>query len=202
MLAGVDEILSFWFAGAKESAEALRRQNAVWFGSDRDFDHEVRARFETTLELADTGACDHWTGEPRSHLALILLFDQFPRNIHRGTAQAFAYDDKALGLSLDGIDAGADQALDLLERVFFYMPLQHVESLEVQSRSVELNAALAEQAPEPLRDYMSEVLGYAVSHRDIIAQFGRFPHRNAVLGRDSTAEEQAYLDGGAARFGQ
>jgi len=202
MLAGVDEILDFWFADAAESADARRRRNAVWFGDNREFDHQVRARFETTLELADTGACAHWIDESRSLLALIILFDQFPRNIYRGTPQAFAYDDKALNLSLQGIDAGADRALAPLERVFFYMPLQHVESLDVQTRSVELNAVLMDEAPETLRDYLAESHGYAVSHRDIIARFGRFPHRNGVLGRPSTEAEKAFLNAGAPRFGQ
>ena len=199
MLAGVDEILSFWFDDAADSANALRRRNAVWFGVDRQFDHEVRQRFETTLELADTGACAHWESEPRSLLALILLFDQFPRNIHRGTPQAFDYDGKALELSVRGVDAGVDRELTPLERVFFYMPLQHVESLKLQQRSVELNSALVGEGPQELRDYLAEAHGYAVSHRDIIARFGRFPHRNAVLARESTKEEKAYLETGAAR---
>ncbi len=202
MLAGVDEILNFWFSDAADSANALRRQNAVWFGVDREFDHEVRQRFETTLELADTGACAHWESEPRSLLALILMFDQFPRNIHRGTPQAFDYDSKALDLSVRGVDAGVDRKLTALERVFFYMPLQHVESLNLQQRSVELNAALMDEGPPALRDYLAEAHGYAVSHRDLIARFGRFPHRNAVLARESTEEEVAFLEAGGARFGQ
>lgn len=202
MLAGVDEILDFWFADAEESADALRRRNAVWFGSDRGFDHEVRQRFETTVELADTGACSHWEEVPRSLLALILLFDQFPRNIHRGTPRAFAYDGKALELSLRGIDAGADRALTALERVFFYMPLQHVESLDLQTRSVELTAALIDEGPGSMREFLDQSHGHAVSHRDIVAQFGRFPHRNAVLGRVTTEAERAFLDAGTARYGQ
>lgn len=202
MLAGVDEILEFWFADAAESADALRRRNAVWFGTDREFDHEVRQRFETTLELADTGACDHWRDDPRSLLALILLFDQVPRNIHRGTARAFAYDEKALELSLNGIESGSDRDLTLLQRVFFYMPLQHVESLELQKRSVELNAALAGEASEILREFLNRSLEHAIHHRDMIAQFGRFPHRNAVLGRESSETERAFLKAGATTFGQ
>lgn len=202
MLAGVDEILDFWFADAAESADALRRRNSVWFGSDREFDHEVRQRFETTVELADTGACSHWEEEPRSLLALILLFDQFPRNIHRGTPRVFDYDEKALELSLRGIGAGADRALTALERVFFYMPLQHVESLDLQTRSVELTAALIDEGPESMREFLDQSHGHAVSHRDIVARFGRFPHRNAVLGRATTETERAFLDAGASRYGQ
>lgn len=202
MLAGVDEILNFWFADAAESVDALRRRYAVWFGVDREFDHEVRQRFETTLELAETGACDHWEGDARSLLALILLFDQVPRNIHRGTSRAFAYDDRALKLSLRGIGGGVDQELAALERVFFYMPLQHVEALDLQTRSVELHAALVHEGPESLRGFLDQSLNHAVRHRDIIAQFGRFPHRNAVLGRASSEAEQAFLDAGTSRYGQ
>ena len=162
----------------------------------------MRQRFETTLELADTGACDHWQSDSRSLLALILLLDQFPRNIHRGTPRAFSYDEKALNASLRGIEEGADRALGAVERVFFYMPLQHVESLDLQARSVELTALLVDEGPDHAREFLEQSHGYAVSHRDIIARFGRFPHRNAVLGRASTEEERAFLESGASRFGQ
>lgn len=202
MLAGVEEILDFWFADAADSPQALKRRNQTWFSLDREFDHEVRSRFEVTLELASTGACGHWEKEPRSLLALILLFDQFPRNMHRGTAQAFSYDDSGLRLCRMGIDRQMDRPLGPVERVFFYMPLQHAEEPQAQALSVELSAALLEQAVEAFRPFLEKTHRYAIAHRDIIARFGRFPHRNAVLGRDSTDAEKAYLEDGATSFGQ
>lgn len=202
MLAGIEEILEFWFADALQSVDALVHRNKIWFGADREFDHEVRSRFETTLELADTGACDHWAQEARGLLALILLFDQFPRNIHRGTAQAFAYDDKGERLARAGVNGAMGKALSPVERVFLYMPLQHVEDLVAQDLSVELFAALAANGPGELKPYLQVTHRFAVDHRDIIARFGRFPHRNAVLGRESTDAERAYLDGAGANFGQ
>jgi uncharacterized protein (DUF924 family) len=202
MLCGIDEIIAFWFGNAADSTEALAQRNAVWFGSGRDFDHEVRARFETTVELAATGACDHWAEEPRGLLALVILFDQFPRNIHRGTRQAFDHDEVALRYCREGIERGLDRQLSHLERHFVYMPLRHVEDAGGQALSVDLTQSLLDECPAAQREYFEACLGYAVGHRDIIARFGRFPHRNAVLGRESTAEEREYLEGSSSAFGQ
>jgi len=202
MLRGVDEIIAFWFGNATESPEALAQRNTLWFGSGRDFDHEVRARFETTVELAATGACGHWTEEPRGLLALILLFDQFPRNIHRGTREAFAHDEAALRLCRESIERGLDRRLSPLERIFVYMPLQHVEDPGGQALSVKLTEALLDECPSAQREYFVSSHRYAVDHHDVITRFGRFPHRNAVLGRENTADEREYLQGGGSRFGQ
>jgi uncharacterized protein (DUF924 family) len=202
MLSGVDEIIDFWFSDAADSSEALAQRNALWFGSGRDFDHEVRARFEATIELATTGACNHWEEEPRGLLALILLFDQFTRNIHRGTREAFAHDEAALRLCRESIERGFDRQLPALERIFLYMPLQHVEDPEGQALSVKLTEALLDECPAAQREYFEASHRYAEDHHDVIARFGRFPHRNEVLGRESTAEEREYLQGGGSRFGQ
>ncbi len=202
MLSGVDEIIDFWFSDAADSSEALAQRNALWFGSGRDFDHEVRARFEATIELATTGACNHWEEEPRGLLALILLFDQFTRNIHRGTREAFAHDEAALRLCRESIDRGFDRQLPALERIFLYMPLQHVEDPEGQALSVKLTEGLLDECPAAQREYFEASHRYAEDHHDVIARFGRFPHRNEVLGRESTAEEREYLQGGGSRFGQ
>ncbi len=202
MLSGVDEIIDFWFSDAADSSEALAQRNALWFGSGRDFDHEVRARFEATIELATTGACNHWEEEPRGLLALILLFDQFTRNIHRGTREAFAHDEAALRLCRESIERGFDLQLPALERIFLYMPLQHVEDPEAQALSVKLTEGLLDECPAAQREYFEASHRYAEDHHDVIARFGRFPHRNEVLGRASTAEEREYLQGGGSRFGQ
>jgi uncharacterized protein (DUF924 family) len=127
---------------------------------------------------------------------LILLLDQFRRNVYRGTAAAFEQDDKALRLAISGMQFGADAALDPLERMFFYLPLTHAESLEVQDEGVAAFRRLLEEAQPELRSYFEDCLRYAQRHRDLIARFGRFPHRNAILGRESNAAEREYLASG------
>jgi uncharacterized protein (DUF924 family) len=137
-----------------------------------------------------------------SDLSLILLLDQFPRNIYRGTRRAFAADEKALHLTLTGIQSGADAALDRIERLFFYMPLQHSESLEVQDESIAAYRRLLDESPEALRPQFAEALEAARDHRAIIERFGRFPHRNRALGRVSTRDEREFLASEAQAFGQ
>jgi uncharacterized protein (DUF924 family) len=158
---------------------------ARWFAKDDDFDAEFKSRFEAAHHAAATGALDGWAAEAEGALALLVLLDQFPRNAWRGSAHMFATDGKARAIARAAIDAGLDRQVDEALRPFFYLPFMHSESLEDQERSVELNAALD-----------ANTLRYAVLHRDIIARFGRFPHRNRVLGRATTPEEQAFLDQG------
>ena len=159
-------------------------------------------RFGKLLASGAAAECQSWKATPRGRLALILLFDQFPRNVYRGTAKAFSFDQRALELTRSGIDAGLDRSLAALERMFFYMPLQHAEASDVQDSSVALFEALALSCPPEQRPYFQWSLGFAREHRDLIARFGRFPHRNRVLERESTAEETAYLQGGGKTFGQ
>ena len=140
---------------------------------------------------------------PHGHLALIIVLDQFTRNIHRGTAAAFSNDQKALERMLAGIDAGIDRGLEPIERVFFYMPMQHSERMDIQDRGVETFAALArEPAPPHIANALRGFLNYAKLHRDIVARFGRFPHRNDVLGRKHTDAELQFLADGGHTFGQ
>ena len=145
--------------------------------------------------------CDHWAATARGRLALILLLDQFPRHLYRGRAEAFASDRHALTVALTGIDAGLDRRLDTVERVFFYLPLEHAEDLAVQDRCVGAFAALRAQCPAALEARADQFLDFARQHREVIARFGRFPHRNDTLGRVTTAEERAYLDDGGG-FGR
>jgi uncharacterized protein (DUF924 family) len=135
---------------------------------------------------------DSWASSPRRRLALILLFDQVPRNIYRGTPRAWAYDSRALALSFEGIQLAADQALEPMERVFFYLPLEHAESLEAQDASVKAFTRLAAEAPAELRGSLDYNRQYAEGHREVIRKFGRFPYRNAALGRESTAAEKEW----------
>jgi uncharacterized protein (DUF924 family) len=158
---------------------------SMWFAKDRDFDRRFRERLESTHEAAARGELDGWLATPYGALALILLLDQFPRNAFRGTPRMYATDAKARTATTIAIDAGHDQAVPKDLRLFIYLPFGHSEELSDQERSVTLAQGLGE--PD---------LSHAKRHRDIIRRFGRFPHRNPVLGRDMKPEEQRYLDEG------
>lgn len=173
-------VLDFWFR------ELTPRQ---WFNEGGpELDALVRARFGSLVEQARRGAKDHWAASPRGRLALIIVLDQFPRHVYRGAPEAYASDGTAQRLAREGIEARVDEQLNVAERQFFYLPLMHAEDRDVQAQSVERFTAL--------RDEMEAVLGFALGHRDIVARFGRFPHRNAILKRESTAEEAAFLASG------
>ncbi len=202
MRAHIEEILSFWFGLARSEPRAVPAQMERWFGGARDEDELIRRRFQSDFEAAVAGRYDAWEEIPRGCLALIILFDQFPRQLFRGRPEAFAYDARAQRLVLDGVQEGFDEQLCPLERGFFYMPLQHAEILPLQEKSVELFQRLYDDAAEDWRPHLKGMLDYAIEHRDIIRRFGRFPHRNAILGRGSTPEEEAYLAGGAPNYGQ
>ena len=190
-------VREFWFGRRPLSPEDLTERMEFWFGEEASEvalrDEEIRTRFGRLLERAAGGELESWADGPRRRLSLIILLDQFPRNMFRGTARAFAYDTKALALTLSGMQSGADAALDAVERIFFYMPLQHAESHEVQDESVAAYRRLLAETPADLRESFAEVLQYAEQHRSVIERFGRFPHRNRILGRESTPAEQAWL---------
>lgn len=199
---GAEEVLDFWFADAADGPEALARRNRVWFGGGEAFDRECTERFAEVLAAAARGEHDPWKASPRGRLALIIVLDQLSRNIHRGTAEAYRQDDRALTLCKEGLELGHDRQLAPCERTFFYMPLEHAEDRDVQRLSVHLFERLAAEAPEEWRAELRANAGYAREHRMIVERFGRFPHRNAVLGRTSTPAEEEYLAADAPRFGQ
>ncbi|WP_447729061.1 DUF924 family protein [Pseudoxanthomonas suwonensis] len=173
-------------ATAREVVEFWRQAGAdAWFAGDAAFDREC-ARLEQAHMEAARGGHEDWLQSSEGALALMVLLDQIPRNIYRGTGHAFATDGLARRYALRAIEAGHDQAVEPALRAFFYLPLEHAEDMGDQDYSVELFTALGD------RTY----LDYAIAHRDVIARFGRFPHRNQALGRVSTAEEQAWLDAG------
>jgi uncharacterized protein (DUF924 family) len=195
-----DELLQFWFGplhGGFATAEIRRR----WFAAAADFDRRIAQDYSALLEAAARGDLDSWRDSPRDCLALILLTDQCSRQIHRGTARAFATDSIALACARHGIAHGFDTTLAIDERAFFYMPFEHSELLADQNRAVALFSALVEAAPVAQRHLVADTLRFAEHHRDIIAQFGRFPHRNSIVGRPSTEAELAFL-ATASRFGQ
>jgi uncharacterized protein (DUF924 family) len=201
-LSRIDEILSFWFKEHALSAPQIDRRMDIWFGEDPVFDHEIEKAFAGDVENACGGKLDHWAAEPRGRLALIILIDQFRRNIHRNTAKAFSMDKLALKLCVEGAMERKDKGLTPIQKVFFYMPLQHAESRKVQAKSVELFNKLAESVSPTYQATFLTVAQFAELHKDIIDQFGRFPHRNALLGRENTPEEDEYLAGDSPDFGQ
>ena len=200
--ARIEQILSFWFKEQELSAPQIDRRMDIWFGEDPVFDHDIEKEFADDIEKASEGKLNHWADEPHGRLALIILIDQFRRNIYRGTLKAFSHDKVALKLCVEGAMEKKDKGLTPIQRVFFYMPLQHAESAKVQAKSVELYERLAESVSPTLQETFLTVAQFAELHKDIIDKFGRFPHRNALLGRTSTEHEQAYLNEGGARFGQ
>ena len=195
------QVRDFWFGKLPLTAQALGQRLNLWFPDDeradvaRHWDEAIRARFGTLVERAAMGELASWADSPRRCLSLILLLDQFPRNIYRGAARAFASDEQALAVTLSGMESAADAALDVVERLFFYMPLQHSEVREIQDESVAGYRRLVSEAPQELRTAFEDVLKYAEQHRSIIERFGRFPHRNRALLRVSTPEEAAWLRG-------
>jgi len=198
----IDAILEFWFREQELSAPQIDRRMDIWFGEDDVFDHECKKEFADDVELASAGKLDHWAREPHGRLALILLLDQFRRNIYRNTAEAFAMDRAALKLCVEGAMEKKDQGLAPIQRAFFYMPLQHAESAKVQAKSVELFTKLAEAVSPTYRQTFETITQFAELHRDIIDQFGRFPHRNKLLNRPNTPQEDEYLSADSPDFGQ
>jgi uncharacterized protein (DUF924 family) len=191
-----EDILRFWFPEHLPAEHAaMVDQFGWWFGGGADA--VIVEQFAPVLQRATRGELDHWSCGPRSRLALIIVFDQFSRSIHRGTARAFAQDQKALDLALQGIEIGHYAALETpWKKTFFFLPLGHSEELAHLEIAVRLAEELVEQGPSEIRRVLEHSASQARGHRDVIARFGRHPHRNAILGRESTPEELAYLAGG------
>ncbi len=181
---GPDEVLEFWFGREDEPGYGEFRE--AWFRKDPEFDRQVRDRFEDLYETAATGALDDWKEEARSCLALVILLDQLPRNMFRGDPKSYATDSKAQEAAEYAVDRALDRELPPFQRMFLYMPFMHSENLEHQRRSVELFRALGGEGE-------ADPASYAVRHMEIIERFGRFPHRNEVLGRQTTPEEAEFL---------
>ena len=181
-----EAIYDFWFGGLGFSEFGQSRK--AWFMKDPMFDVEIRRRFLVTLECAERGELQYWRDDPKHCLSLIILLDQFPRNMFRDTPRAFATDAIALDTARFVIERSYDQTVVSVERVFFYLPFEHSESLKDQARCVALVQALVDSDPS-----RADLLDYAKRHHDVIARFGRFPHRNRILGRASTQAEIEFL---------
>lgn len=198
-----EEILEFWFGrvpgptlgvrGAWQLMGRLPYWAGKWGRLVRDVDGDMRARFQDDLQRALDGEYDDWVAEPVRLLALLVLLDQFPRNMFRGTPAAFAYDEKSFPLALRALDQGIDQLFYPVARSFFYLPLVHKEDLSCQDRAVEAYRRAAREASGVQKLILSAEYASSLRHRQAIALFGRFPHRNKILGRETTQEEARFL---------
>ena len=179
----VDSILRFWLGTATDDLEVAGQCGKLWWKKDAETDALIRQRFSGVLDDAVNARCEDWLKEARGRLAMIILTDQFSRNMFRGSPLSFAYDALALALAQEAISIGADTQLSPIERNFLYMPFMHSESLEIHDLAMELFR----------NNGLEGNLEYEIKHREIIEKFGRYPHRNAILGRESTLEEIAFL---------
>ncbi len=196
-----DDVLTFWFGDALTSDWPAQDRSALWFGGGAALDATITQRFGPLVDTALDGGLRHWESPMPARLALVIVLDQLARNVHRGQARAFDGDGRAQRLVLQSLALAQDTELHRMGRLFFYMPLMHAESVALQYECVARLEALAHGSPPEVHEALQGNLRSARQHRDIVEQFGRFPHRNAALGRTSTPAEAAFLQDGP-RFGQ
>ncbi len=194
-------VLDFWFGDGLELGWPSSPRDKLWWGGDAELDQRINTQFGESVKLALSGGLKSWAHEPASRLALVILLDQFTRNVFRGKADAFSGDILAQMLVMQALDLALDQRLPWVGRVFFYMPLMHSEDLARQNECVNRFSQLHANAPDDVKPKVEGNLKFAIEHRDIIAKFGRFPYRNRVLGRLDSPEEEGFLKNGP-RFGQ
>jgi len=195
------EVLDFWFADSLTNPNNLAKRHAIWFMGGSDVDRLITEKFGTLPDAALAGDLQHWTTDTRNALALVLVLDQFPRNIYRNTTRAFYYDAAALDLAVKIIDESSNLDLHPIEQSFLFLPLEHSETIDDQTRAVRLYQTLTTQSSGTYLESAKSALDYAKRHYDIIRRFGRFPHRNAILGRESTEAEIKFLAAGGDTFG-
>lgn len=194
-------VLDFWFGSWDDPLGYDLQRMPFWFGSGTTHDGEVRERFGEMPERATRGELDTWRDTTCGTLALVVVLDQFSRHVYRGIPSAFAQDAAARDICLSAMSAGTDIALRPIERVFFYLPLEHAEDRDLQRRSVQAYRALVASLPVERQAEYETFVDYAVRHADVIERFGRFPHRNAVLGRASSNDELTFLEQPGSSFG-
>ena len=190
-----EEVLSYWFPEGIDDADSQTRRHQMdrWLAGGPEVDREITERFGEVLEQARRGELDHWAQTARGRLALIVVLNQFSRNVYRDSPLSYAQDEKALKLAVEGIELGMDRKLESAERFFFWLPLGHSEELALQERSVRHAQEEAAKVPAQRRAGTEFEVSQAKATRDVIARFGRHPHRNEILGRTSTPEELEYL---------
>jgi uncharacterized protein (DUF924 family) len=200
MTAPWQPLLEWWFGTFESPQDIAADKGKLWFGKRDSQDLEAQTRFGDWVEQALAGGLTEWAQRPEGWLALVLLLDQLPRMIFRDTPKSFSGDLRAQALVAQGIAADFDRQLRPIQRVFIYLVFEHCENLAVQNEAVSRYIDLVAQQPESDRALFIDYLNYAEKHQQVIARFGRFPHRNAVLGRESTAEEVAFLSKPGSRF--
>ncbi|UCB54539.1 MAG: DUF924 domain-containing protein [Thiotrichales bacterium] len=200
MIDRIEKILEFWFGTFPNAWTGDASKKDMWFANGAAYDAEIFSTFGADYFRAVDGDLDRWSDSPRGRLALIILLDQFSRHIHRGTPASFAQDGRSQQLCIEGISAGDDLGLHPTERSFFYLPLQHAEDLERQDLSIQAYQQLVQDVPEPYRGPFEDTLEWAKKHHYVIERFGRFPELNEILGRESTAEEIAFIEEGEYSF--
>ena len=196
----IEDILQFWFGCFPTPYTPDVSKADMWFKNGADYDSEIFVKFGADYEKAISGELNHWIDSYRGRLALVILLDQFSRHIHRGSALAFAQDETAQVLCIDGIGAGDDSRLHAVERSFFYLPLEHAEDIDKQKLSVKAYTQLVQDVPEEYRKSFEVTLSFAKSHHFVIEKFGRFPELNAILDRESTVEEFEFIASGKYSF--
>ena len=196
----LEEVRHFWFEDACLAPESLARHQARWFAPSDQLDRDIEKLFGALPDAARSGTLRYRADDPLDLPAIILILDQFPRQIYRNTPQAFAYDQQARAISGAMIEKSIFQVLTPVEQVFVFLPFEHSETLSDQVLSVQLYETLLQQAPQSYRSFLENALDYARRHHSIIERFGRFPHRNAALWRESTEEEKSFLAAGGDTF--
>jgi uncharacterized protein (DUF924 family) len=196
------EIIEFWFGDALDSPESARKKSKFWYASDSKIDNEIRRRFESTLTAVHEGHHADWEASLEGTLALVIVLDQFSRNLYRGDARAYSGDELALEIADRAVQAKRDRQLPGLYRLFLYHPFHHSERLQDQDKAVKLFQDLEDKSPQSWREFFHGSTRYSLHHRETVVRFGRFPHRNKILGRSNTEEEQAFLNRDPRSFGQ
>ena len=189
----LEKVLNFWFGELNEKGRADELHVRRWFAKDPNFDEEIRREFGELYEAVVCGERDDWLESERGLLAIVVVIDQFSRNLFRDSAAMYAHDARALEVALMGIQRGDDRTLQHAERSFLYMPLMHSEDPATQRRCVALFTAWRDELKGDARESVAFSLRFAIDHMEIVERFGRFPHRNEILGRESTAEELEFL---------
>lgn len=197
-----DSIVSFWLGPDQTSVEQMKGQWKLWYTADPETDNRIREAFGETLSLAESGQLDHWQETPDGSLALVILLDQFSRNLFRGTADAYRNDAKALLVADHAVESGQHLLMSIPGRVMLYHPYHHAEKEPAQTKAIQLFSALKDAGDDSWQGELENHLKFVRSHAELIRQFGRFPHRNGILNRPSTTEELAHLAKDNRGYGQ
>lgn len=194
------KILEYWFGELDEHGRADESRFKLWFGKSEETDQYLTENYTELLESAKRGELDAWKENAEGLVAFIVLLDQFSRNIYRDTAEMYAADEQVLNAAKHGVETGMDKEMPISHKVVTYMPFMHSENLEDQEQCIELFKNLQNEVPEAVKESVQGNIDYAIKHRDVVKEYGRFPHRNQILGRESTDKEKEYLSNPDAGF--